>query len=200
MPKRRKGVFMIYGYGRVSTKGQAKDGNSLEAQERLLKEHGAEEIYMDSFTGTKMNRPEFNKLLELLQVGDTLVVAKLDRFARSVSQASDLITDLIDKGVRVDVCNLGVLDNSSMSTLMRNILLSFAQFERDIIVERTQEGKAIARQNPEFREGRPKKYSKAQISHAIELLDTYSYKQVEAMTGISKSTLMREKGKKISPV
>lgn len=191
---------MIYGYGRVSTKGQAKDGNSLEAQERLLKEHGAEEIYMDSFTGTKMNRPEFNKLLELLQVGDTLVVAKLDRFARSVSQASDLITDLIDKGVRVDVCNLGVLDNSSMSTLMRNILLSFAQFERDIIVERTQEGKAIARQNPEFREGRPKKYSKAQISHAIELLDTYSYKQVEAMTGISKSTLMREKGKKISPV
>lgn len=191
---------MIYGYGRVSTKGQAKDGNSLEAQERLLKEHGAEEIYMDSFTGTKMNRPEFNKLLELLQDGDTLVVAKLDRFARSVSQASDLITDLIDKGVRVDVCNLGVLDNSSMSTLMRNIFLSFAQFERDIIVERTQEGKAIARQNPEFREGRPKKYSKAQISHAIELLDTYSYKQVEAMTGISKSTLMREKGKKISPV
>lgn len=191
---------MIYGYGRVSTKGQAKDGNSLEAQERLLKEHGAEEIYMDSFTGTKMNRPEFNKLLELLQDGDTLVVAKLDRFARSVSQASDLITDLIDKGVRVDVCNLGVLDNSSMSTLMRNILLSFAQFERDIIVERTQEGKAIARQNPEFREGRPKKYSKAQISHAIELLDTCSYKQVEAMTGISKSTLMREKGKKISPV
>ena len=191
---------MIYGYGRVSTKGQAKDGNSLEAQERLLKEHGAEEIYMDSFTGTKMNRPEFNKLLELLQDGDTLVVAKLDRFARSVSQASDLITDLIDKGVRVDVCNLGVLDNSSMSTLMRNILLSFAQFERDIIVERTLEGKAIARQNPEFREGRPKKYSKAQISHAIELLDTYSYKQVEAMTGISKSTLMREKRKKISPV
>lgn len=165
-----------------------------------MKEHGAEEIYMDSFTGTKMNRPEFNKLLELLQDGDTLVVAKLDRFARSVSQASDLITDLIDKGVRVDVCNLGVLDNSSMSTLMRNILLSFAQFERDMIVERPQEGKAIARQNPEFREGRPKKYSKAQISHAVELLDIYSYKQVEAMTGISKSTLMREKRKKISPV
>ena len=124
---------MIYGYGRVSTKGQAKDGNSLEAQERLLKEHGAEEIYMDSFTGTKMNRPEFNKLLELLQDGDTLVVAKLDRFARSVSQASDLITDLIDKGVRVDVCNLGVLDNSSMSTLMRNILLSFAQKDEILV-------------------------------------------------------------------
>ena len=74
---------------------------------------------MDSFTGTKMTRPEFDKLLEKLKAGDTLVVAKLDRFARSVSQASDLITKLIDEGIRVDVCNLGILDNSSMSTLMR---------------------------------------------------------------------------------
>ena len=186
---------MIYGYGRVSTKGQAKDGNSLEAQERLLKEHGAEVIYMDSFTGTKMTRPEFDKLMKKLKAGDTLVVAKLDRFARSVSQASDLITKLIDDGIRVDVCNLGILDNSSMSTLMRNILLSFAQFERDMIVERTQEGKAIARQNPDFREGRPKKYSRMQIKHALELLKHYSYKQVEAMTGISKSSLIRAKQK-----
>lgn len=192
---RKENQFMIYGYGRVSTKGQAKDGNSLEAQERLLKEHGAEVIYMDSFTGTKMTRPEFDKLLKELKAGDTLVVAKLDRFARSVSQASDLITKLIDDGVRVDVCNLGVLDNSSMSTLMRNILLSFAQFERDMIVERTQEGKAIARQNPDFKEGRPKKYSRTQINHALDLLEKYSYKQVEDMTGISKSTLIRAKRK-----
>ena len=148
---------MIYGYGRVSTKGQAKDGNSLEAQERLLKEHGAEVIYMDSFTGTKMTRPEFDKLLKKLKAGDTLVVAKLDRFARSVSQASDLITKLIDDGIRVDVCNLGILDNSSMSTLMRNILLSFAQFERDMIVQRTSEGKEICRTDPNWREGRKRK-------------------------------------------
>ena len=187
---------MIYGYVRVSTKGQAKDGNSLEAQERLLKEHGAEIIYMDSFTGTKITRPELDKLLKVLKSGDTLVVAKLDRFARSVSQASDLITDLIDKDIRVDVCNLGILDNSSMSTLMRNILLSFAQFERDMIVERTQEGKTIAKQNPDFREGRPHKYSRTQINHALELLDSYSYKQVEQMTGISKSTLIRAKKKR----
>lgn len=106
---------MIYGYGRVSIKGQAKDGNSREAQERLLKEHGLEVIYMDPFTDTKMTRLEFDKLLEKLKSGDTLVVAKLDRFARSVSQASDLITKLIDDGIRVYVCNLGVLDNSSMS-------------------------------------------------------------------------------------
>lgn len=80
-----------------------------------------------------------------------------------------------------------------MSTLMRNILFSFAQFERDMIVERTSEGKVIARQNPDFREGRPHKYSKVQLNHAMELLEQYSYKQVEQMTGISKSTLIREK-------
>ena len=138
---------MKYGYARVSTKGQAKDGNSLEAQEKALREHGAEKIYIDKFSGTKMERPEFDKLKKELKSGDTLIVTKLDRFARSVSQASALITELIDSGITVDVLNLGKLSNSSVSTLMRNVLLSFAQFERDMIVERTQEGKAIARAN-----------------------------------------------------
>lgn len=184
---------MIYGYARVSTKGQAKDGNSLDAQERQLRENGAEEIFIESFTGVKMERPELDKLLERVQDRDTLIVTKLDRFARSVSQASNLITMLIDKGVRVNVLNLGILDNSSVSTLMRNILLSFAQFERDMIVERTQEGKAIARQREDFREGRPKKYGRKQIVHALELLERHSYKQVEEITGISKSTMIRAK-------
>jgi len=187
---------MKYGYARVSTKGQAKDGNSLDAQIALLKENGAETIYHDSFTGTKLERPEFVKLLKILQPGDTLIVTKLDRFARSVSQASELITELIDRGIAVHILNLGVLDNSSMSTFLRNILLSFAQFERDMIVERTQEGKTIARQKPDFKEGRPKKFSKQQIDHALSLLGSHSYTQVEEMTGISVSTLLRAKRKK----
>lgn len=186
---------MIYGYARVSTRGQAKDGNSLDAQKHQLKEYGAEEIFIESFTGTKMERPELDKLLSRIRDGDTLIVTKLDRFARSVSQASNLITMLIDKGVRVNVLNLGILDNSSVSILMRNILLSFAQFERDMIVERTQEGKAIAKRREDFKEGRPPKYGKKQIAHALELLEIYSYKQVEEITGISKSTLIRAKRK-----
>lgn len=186
---------MIYGYARVSTRGQAKDGNSLEAQEKQLKENGAEKIYVESFTGTKLERPELDKLLNQIQDGDTLIVTKLDRFARSVSQASNLIATLVDKNVKVNVLNLGILDNSSVSILMRNILLSFAQFERDMIVERTQEGKAIARQREDFREGRPPKYGKKQVAHALELLEAHSYKQVEEVTGISKSTLIRAKRK-----
>ena len=76
-------------------------------------------------------------------------------------------------------------------------MLAFAEFERDMIVERTSEGKAIAKQNPDFKEGRPPKYSRAQLNHAMELLEKYSYKQVGEMTGIGKSTLNRERKKRI---
>ena len=191
-----KGDFtMIYGYARVSTKGQAKDGNSLEAQEKALRESGANEIYVDAFTGTKTDRPEFDKLMDKIQKGDTLIVTKLDRFARSMTQGSELVSDLVEKGIKVYILNIGVMDNTPSSKLIRNVFFAFAEFERDMIVERTMEGKAIAKQNPDFREGRPKKYSRKQIEHALELLESNSYKQVEDMTGISKSTLIRAKKK-----
>ena len=75
-------------------------------------------------------------------------------------------------------------------------LLAFAEFERDMIVERTQAGKAVAREKGIRVDGRPKKYSPQQMAHALQLLaDGNSYTQVEAMTGISKSTLIREKRK-----
>ena len=192
-----KGDFtMIYGYARVSTKGQAKDGNSLEVQEKALRESGANEIYVDAFTGTKTDRPEFDKLIDKIQKGDTLIVTKLDRFARSMTQGSELVSNLIEKGIKVYILNIGVMDNTSSSKLIRNVFFAFAEFERDMIVERTMEGKAIAKQNPDFREGRPKKYSRKQIEHALELLESNSYKQVEDMTGISKSTLIRAKKKR----
>lgn len=146
---------MIYGYARVSTKGQAKDGNSLEAQENLLRDNGATKIYHDAFTGTKVDRPELNKLVEVLREGDILIVSKLDRLGRSLSKTSELITELIERGVTINILNLGVLSNSSVNTLMRNVLLAFAQFERDMIVERTTEGKEICRETkPNWREGR----------------------------------------------
>jgi len=187
---------MIYGYARVSTKGQAKDGNSLEAQEAILKANGAQTIFSDSFTGTKADRPKLNELLVKLESGDTIIVTKLDRIARSLSQGNDLVNDLIERGIRVNILNIGVMDNTPASKLIRNIFFSFAEFERDMIVERTTEGKAIAKQSPDFREGRPKSYSSKQIDHALELLESLTYKQVEQMTGISKSTLIRAKRKK----
>ncbi|MEG0153544.1 MAG: recombinase family protein, partial [Cellulosilyticaceae bacterium] len=170
---------MIYGYARVSTKGQANDGNSLEGQEKLLLENGAKEIYKDSFTGTKMKRPALDELLEKIQSGDTLVVCKLDRIARSLSQGSNLINDLIERGVRINILNIGVMDDTPSSKLIRNIFFAFAEFERDMIVERTSEGRAIARTKPDYSEGRPKKFSEHQIQYALSLLGTHSYAEVE---------------------
>lgn len=186
---------MIYGYARVSTKGQAKDGNSIEAQEKMLKENGAIEIFTDSFTGTKMDRPQLDLLLSKLQDGDTLIVTKLDRIARSLTHGSELINNLLNQGIRVNILNIGIMDNTPSSKLIRNIFFSFAEFERDMIVQRTQEGKEIAKQKEGFTEGRPKKYNKVQINHAVELLEFNSYKEVEKLTGISKSTLIRMKRK-----
>jgi DNA invertase Pin-like site-specific DNA recombinase len=128
-----------------------------------------------------------------MQAGDTMVVTKLDRIARSATQGIELVQKLLDKGIVVHVINMGLMDNTPTGKLIRNIMLAFAEFERDMIVERTQEGKAIAKQNPDFKDGRPKKFSKVQINHAVELLNRYSYRQVQQMTGISKSTLIRAK-------
>ena len=192
---------MIYGYARVSTKGQAKDGNSLEGQEQRLRENGAVEIFKDSFTGTKLDRPNFNVLLSKLQKGDTLMVTKLDRIARSVAQGSELIEDLINKGVKVNILNMGIMDNTSTGKLVKNIFLAFAEFERDMIVERTQEGKTVAKaNNPNFKEGRPKAYTQKQLDNALSMLTVNggksSYKEVAELLGISKSTLIREQRKR----
>lgn len=191
---------MIYGYARVSTKGQAKEGNSLESQIEILKSNGAVKIYSDSFTGTKTDRPEFNRLLAELKAGDILIVTKLDRLARSITQGSELVNQLINKGIKVNILNIGVMDNTPASKLIRNIFLSFAEFERDMIVERTQEGKAIAKTKEGFKEGRPKKYTDKQLDNALSMLTVNggdkSYNEVAELLGISKSTLIRENNKR----
>ena len=184
---------MIIGYARVSTRGQARDGNSLEYQEEQLRSAGAEKIYYDTYTGKVSERPELDKLMKKLQSGDTLVVTKLDRIARSVAAGSELIDELNNRGVKVNILNMGIIDDTPTGKLLRNVMLSFAEFERDLIVQRTQEGKEIAKRKPGYREGRPRKYSKKQLEHAMELLKDNSYSQVAEMTGISVSTLTREK-------
>ena len=184
---------MVYGYARVSTNAQAKDGNSLEAQKQDLLNAGAEIIFADAFTGKVTDRPQLDKLLEEISAGDTFVVTKFDRFARSVSQGIALIEELLARGVKVNVLAIGIMDDSPTGKLIRNVMLNFAEFERDMIIQRTQEGKQIARRNPGYREGRPKKYTIAQTEHALELLKNHSYSQVVDMTGISRATLVRMK-------
>ena len=154
---------MVYGYARVSTAKQAIKGNSLEDQEQLLRNAGAQEIISDSYTGTKMDRPNFNKLLDKLQSGDKLIVTKLDRFARTSIEGGAIVRDLQNRGVTIQILNMGVIDNTPTGKLILTILLAFAEFERDMIVERTQTGRDIARSKGIRVDGRPLKYSKAQM-------------------------------------
>lgn len=186
---------MIKGYCRVSTNGQL-EGNGLEVQEKeILDKYSNAEIVKEAFTGTKRDRPMFNKLIEELQEGDTLVVTKLDRLARNTVEGIQIIEGLFDKGVAVHVLNVGLLENTTMGKFFLTTLLAVAEMERNIIIERTQSGKEIAKQDPNFREGRPKIYGAKQIDHALKLLESKTYKQVEELTGISKSTLIRAKRK-----
>ena len=185
---------MIYGYCRVSTKRQAKDGNSLDAQEQeILSKYSDAHIYKEAYTGTTTDRPVFNEVIQQMQKNDMLVVSKLDRLARNTEEGIKIVKNLFLKKCSVHVLNVGLLEDTAMGQFFITTLLAVAELERNQIIERCQTGKAIARQNSDFTEGRPKKYSRQQVQHALDLLKSHSYKQVEQMTGISKSTLIRAK-------
>lgn len=181
------------GYARVSGLGQ-----DLKVQVEVLKNEGCDVIYKEKYTGTKTDRPEFNKVLEELNEGDTLVVAKLDRLARNTQEGIVIIEGLFKKGVKVHVLNVGLLENTTMGKFFMQTMLAVAEMERNMIVERTQEGKEYAkRNNPNFKEGRPKT-PKKQLDHAMELLKDSTYKEVSEVTGISVSTLTREKRRRVA--
>ena len=139
-----------------------------------MEDERCDRIYFEKITGTKSNRPEFQKLLQEIQTGDTLVITKMDRFVRSTQDALNTIKFLFEKGVKINILNLGIIENTSTGILIFTIFSAFADFERDLIVERTQAGKEIAKQRPGFREGRPKKFSQQQINLAMQLLETQS--------------------------
>lgn len=180
---------MIYGYARVSTAQQ-----DYATQIDDLKRAGATKIYKDKYTGTTANRPEFDKLMDKLQNGDTLIVTKLDRLARNTQDALSIVKQMNDEGVILRVLNIGTIDNSPSGRLIFTVFSAFAEFERDLIVSRTQEGKAWAKaNNPNFHDGMPRKYGKEQIDFAWKLhtQEHMSYFEISKKLGISKATLYR---------
>ena len=183
---------MIYGYARISAKTQLK-GNSLEEQRNELKKNGCEVIIEEQFTGKTTLRPKFDELVhKTLESGDTLVVCKLDRFARNVTEGISVIRELFDKGVKVHVLNVGLLENTAMGNFFITTLLAVAELERCMILERTNAGREVARLKPGYREGRPR-LPKAKVKLAMNLLEghQHSFKEVSEMTGISIASLAR---------
>lgn len=156
MNRTKRGQYIMkYGYARVSTVSQ-----ELEVQLTALENEGCDKIYSEKFTGTQSDRPQLQEVLSLLKEGDTFVVTKLDRLARNTVEGIEILKGLFSKSVRVHVLNVGLLEDTTMGRFFLTTLLAVAEMERNLIVERTQEGKAIAKQRDDFREGRPNKYSK----------------------------------------
>lgn len=184
---------MKYGYARVSSYKQLKEGNSLEDQVEQLRSRGCEEIVQEQYTATTTDRPKFNELISKMEVNDTLMCTTLDRFCRSTEEGIILINKMLKEGKFIHIIDLGFIEEGSLThKVLVPLLLSVGEMEREKIILRCKSGKVIARSKPGFREGRPTKFTETQINYALTLLKEHSYSEVEKMTLISKSTLVRE--------
>lgn len=132
---------MKIGYARVSTKEQ-----NLEMQLEALKVAGCEKIFAEKLSGRLQSRPELDACLNFIREGDTLVVYKLDRLGRSLKNIIMLLEDFKKKGILFISLQDNISTEGATGQLMANILGAFAQFERDLIYERTQEGRRIAKE------------------------------------------------------
>lgn len=181
----------VYGYARVSTYKQ----DYSDQVDELVKAGVPEgNIYAEKYTGTKKDRPEFNKLKAKLVGGDELVVAKLDRLGRKTSDIIQFLDQCGKRNITVNILNMGRLDNTPNGKLMRNIVASFAEFERDMIVSRTSEGKRYAkRHNANYHEGRPRRKILGRNKAIHEYSLTHSIRETARAMNISESTVKRIK-------
>lgn len=189
---------MKLGYGRVSTISQ-----KLDLQEEQLKAAGVSEdyIFMEKITGTSTAaRKELKRLLSHLREGDTVYVTKIDRLARSLIDLNKIVKEITDKGANIHFMKENIEfsanhQSNPLQLLLFNLLGSFAQFERDIIVERTSEGRERAKSQGKHM-GRPGKPEKS-IKRAIELynnrsLNGLSVNEIAKQTGVPRATLYHE--------
>jgi DNA invertase Pin-like site-specific DNA recombinase len=191
---------MKIGYARVSTKDQV-----LDLQIDALNKDGCELIFKETASGTKTDRPELQKLMNHLRKGDIVVVYKLDRLGRSLKHLLEVVSELNSKEVGIRSINHAIDTTTPQGRLFFNISASFAEFERDLIRERTKSGLEAARARGR-KGGRRQGMTKKAEQKAI-LAETY-YKegklgvnQIAIEIGVSKMTLykyLRYRGVKIS--
>jgi len=177
---------MRIGYARVSTLDQ-----DTSMQEAALKAAGCERIVTETASGAKTDRPELGRVLrDILREGDTLVVWKLDRLARSVRQLTETIEDL--KARRIGFASLTeAIDTSTPSgMLVFHIMSSIAEFERNLIRERSMEGLKAARSRGRIG-GRPRKMDQKDIVAAKAMIPTMTASEVAKRFGVSRATLYR---------
>jgi|SRR5690554_4301136 DNA invertase Pin-like site-specific DNA recombinase len=176
---------MIIGYARVSTQDQ-----NPELQVDALEKAGAEQVFQEKFTGTLRERPELSQCLRMLRQGDVLVVWKLDRLARSLKDLVEIVQDLQDRGIGFKSLTESIDTTSSGGRLVFHIFGALAEFERDLIRERTMAGLEAARARGR-KGGRKPSLSKTDTQKAAAmLLDPKITKtEVAQHFGVSRTTL-----------
>lgn len=176
----------IFGYARVSAKQQ-----NLDRQIDALKKYGCDIIYNEKMTGTKRNRPELEKLLDRITKGDTIVIESLSRLGRSTKDLIELTELFQSKGVHLVSLKEQIDTSTSTGKLLFTLMSAIAQFERDVIADRTREGLKATRARGRTG-GRPR-VNQDNIKKAVRLYRTreYSIREIEELTGVKKSTLYR---------
>lgn len=179
---------MKIGYARVSTKDQ-----NLELQTDALKRAGCEKIYQDIASGAKTERPELNNMIDNLRSGDVLVIWKLDRLGRSLNHLIGFVNSLIEKKIGLQSLNDPIDTTTPQGRLSFNLFASLAEFERDLIRERTNAGLSAARARGRMG-GRPKGLPKKAEATACAAETLYkegvlTVDEISAKLGIAKSTL-----------
>ena len=176
---------MIFGYARVSTPQQ-----SLDEQIEKLRRAGAEKIYYEKFTGRTNKRPEFQKLKKRLLPGDELIVTRLDRLGRKTSETTKFLDECFKRDITVNVLNMGRLYDSAGGKLMRNVVLAFAEFERDMIVDRMQGARAYRRKtDPSYQEGRKRKLTPQMVDAMREYYQNHTQVQTAKAFNVSPRTV-----------
>ena len=176
----------IFGYARVSTEQQ-----NLDRQLDALRKYGCNVIYNEKMTGTKRDRPELAKILDRITKGDTIVIESLSRLGRSTKDLIELTELFEQKGVHLVSLKEQIDTNTSTGKLLFTLMAAIAQFERDVITDRTREGLKSARARGRIG-GRPR-VNQDNIKKAVKLYRTqqYSVREIEDLTGVKKSTLYR---------
>lgn len=178
------------GYARCST-----DKQDLSAQRNALMELGvaADRIYTDhGLTGTNRSRPGLDQALAAVRLGDTLVVPKLDRLARSVPDARNIADSLIARGVKLALGSNVYDPTDPMGKMFFNILATFAEFEADLIRMRTREGMAFARAKGKLRGKQPKLSTRQQRElRRMHDVGTYSISDLAELFSVSRPTVYR---------
>jgi len=177
---------MKIGYARVSTIDQ-----NPNAQRDALKAAGCEKIVTEKISGASIRRPKLEKLLRSLDAGDVLTVWRLDRVGRSLPHLLDVVADLKARDVGIQSLNETIDTTTANGELIFHLFASMAQFERSLIVERTQAGLVAAKKRG-ARLGRPPALKAAQIKHARKLIESGERPTTVAESmGVNRSTLYR---------